>query len=129
MGSKPLCVTSLLPHSVEREAAQMRERSNTMREANNEAFDCKLKPLTYIAFAPSVPDHLFQKLIDELNKYVDGRELSDKVAVGRIAGTKRWIALLDDDEGVPVFEANGRAPTLAEVLRAARKAAGKGLMQ
>ena len=30
MGSEPLCVTSLMPHSVEREAAQMRERGSTM---------------------------------------------------------------------------------------------------
>jgi hypothetical protein len=96
----------------------MRERSNTMREANNEAFDCKLKPLTYLPWAPSVPDHLFQKLVDELNEYVDGQELSDKVAVGRLPGTKRWIALFHDGEGLSVFETNGEAPALADVLSA-----------
>ena len=107
-----------MPHSVEREAAQMRERSNTMREANNEAFDCKLKPLTCLPLAPSVHDHLFQELIDELNEYVDGRVLSDKVAVGRLPGTNRWIALFHDGEGLSVFETNGEAPALADVLSA-----------
>ena len=87
-----------------------------MREANNEAFDCKLKPLTYLPWAPSVPDHLFQKLIDELNEYVDGRELSDKVAVGRLPGTNRWVALFNDGEEISVFETNGEAPALVDVL-------------
>jgi hypothetical protein len=89
-----------------------------MRETDSLAITRKLKPLAYLPLAPSVPDHLFQKLIDELNEYVDGRELSDKVAVGRLPGTNRWIALFHDGEGLSVFETNGEAPALADVLSA-----------
>jgi hypothetical protein len=87
-----------------------------MRETDSLAITRKLKPLAYLPLAPSVPDHLFQKLIDELNEYVDGRELSDKVAVGRLPGTNRWVALFNDGDEISVFETNGEAPALVDVL-------------
>ena len=96
-----------------------------MREANNEAFVSKMKQLAYLPHGRHLPDQLIEKL-DEL---VEARKLSDKVAVGRVAGTNRWAALFDDGVGILAFGTIGNAPTLAEVLRAARKAAGNELMQ
>lgn len=103
----------------------MREWGDTMREANNEAFVSKLKQLAYIPHGRHLPDQLIEKL-DEL---VEARELSDKVAVGRVAGTNRWVALFNDGMGILAFGTIGEAPALADVLSAARKAAGKEFIQ
>ena len=85
-----------------------------------------MKPLAYL---PHDNSDLPKEVIATLDELVDGRELSADTAIGRVSGTKRWIVLFDDGDGIIVFGKIGNAPTLADVMRAARKAATKEATQ
>jgi len=85
-----------------------------------------MKPLAYL---PHDNANLPKEIIATLDELVDGRELSADTAIGRVAGTKRWVVLFDDGDGIIVFGKTGKAPTLADVMRAARKAATKEVIQ
>ncbi len=78
-----------------------------------------MKPLAYL---PHDNSDLPNEIIATLDELVDGRELSADTAIGRVAGTKRWVVLFDDGRGILVFGKIGKAPTLADVMRATRKA-------
>jgi hypothetical protein len=85
-----------------------------------------MKPLAYL---PHDNSDLPREIIATLDELVDGRELSVDTAIGRVAGTKRWVVLFDDGDGIIVFGKVGKAPTLADVMRAARKASAKEATQ
>lgn len=84
-----------------------------------------MKPLAYLPHEVDVPN----EIIAELDALVDFRRLSPEAAASRVPGTKRWVVLYDDGEGIIVFGKTGAAPTLADVMRAARKAATKEVIQ
>jgi hypothetical protein len=85
-----------------------------------------MKPLAYL---PHDNCDLPREIIATLDELVDGRELSADTAIGRVAGTKRWVVLFDDGDGIIVFGKVGKSPTLADVMRAARKASAKEATQ
>ena len=69
------------------------------------------------------------EIISSLDEMTDSKPLSETVARGRVPGTNRWIALFDDGFGFFIFGKEGKAPTLAEIVRAARDAAKKKVSQ
>ena len=77
-----------------------------------------MKPLAYL---PHDNSDLPKEVIATLDELVDGRELSADTAIGRVSGTKRWVVLFDDGDGIIVFGKIGKAPTLADVMRRRRR--------
>lgn len=84
-----------------------------------------MKPLAYLPHAVEVPN----EILAELDALVDFRRLSSDAAASRVPGTQRWVILYDDGDGIVVFGKEGKAPTLADVMRAARKIANKEAIQ
>ena len=84
-----------------------------------------MKPLAYLPHEVDVP----KEILSELDALVDFRRIGPGAAASRVPGTKRWIVLYDDGEGLVVFGKEGSAPTIAEVMRAAEKLGKKEVIQ
>lgn len=84
-----------------------------------------MKALAYLSHGFDLP----AELIESLDAMTDAKPLAKNVAIGRIAGTKRWLALYDDGEGFFAFGKEGSAPTLAEIVQVVREIAKKEVVQ
>ena len=84
-----------------------------------------MKALAYLPHGLDIP----AELIASLDAMKDARPLAKNVAIGRVSGTRRWLALYDDGEGFFAFGKQGAAPTLAEIIQAVREIAKQEVVQ